>query len=263
MKSIYKSIYTIFCKCYSEITTFLENLFLRVEFEENNDLNKFGFLKIDKDLKLAFFSSILNSILTKDCKEIYSNNYQKRIILKKKDLETLIKVIFNKRFCEFITSKTGLKYTIDFFGAYHNFPIPYEKQNQPWYANHYHLDKPNGKNMLKIFLPISDIGIENGPLELLDINNTKNYFSSNKSIDFYEKKYFIGGLGDAFFCKLNLCLHKAGIPSKNKKTKLIMMQLNPSNNWCFHSEIYERQYKKEPKFTSLLNLLGQQKLIKL
>ena len=263
IKSIYKGIYINLCKCYSEITTFLENLFFKVEFQENNDLNKFGFLKIDKDLKISDFSSNLNSILTKNYKEIYANNYHKKIIFRKKDLENIIKSIFNKRFCELITNNTGFKYTIDFFGAYHNLPVPFEKQDQPWYANHYHLDKPNGKNMLKIFLPIADIGIENGPLELLDINNTKKYFASNKSTDFYEKKYVIGGLGDAFFCKLDLCLHKAGIPSNNKKTKLIMIQLNPSKKWYLHPKIYERQYKKEPKFTSFFNLISHQKLIKL
>ena len=63
--------------------------------------------------------------------------------------------INDKQFCNFLSSQTGFKYSVDFFGAYENFPIPKSERNQSWYANQYHLDKPNSKNMLKIFLPIS------------------------------------------------------------------------------------------------------------
>ena len=60
--------------------------------------------------------------------------------------------------------------SIDYFGAFQNFSIPKEHVNKPWYANHYHFDKPNSKNMLKVFIPMADIGMNDGPLELIDIN---------------------------------------------------------------------------------------------
>ena len=55
--------------------------------------------------------------------------------------------------------------------------------------------------MLKIFLPISNISIKDGPLELLDIKQTQQYSYSKKSKDVFKKNYFIGDLGDIFLCK--------------------------------------------------------------
>ena len=41
-----------------------------------------------------------------------------------------------------------------------------------------------------------------------------------------------------------------------------MIQLNPSDAWYFSDRIYERQFKKEPKFTSFINLFLNKKLLK-
>ena len=53
--------------------------------------------------------------------------------------------------------------------------------------------------------------------------------------------------------KPNICFHRAGIPSKRKYTKLIMLQLNPSKSWKISKDLYKRQYKNEPKFTNIAN----------
>jgi hypothetical protein len=93
--------------------------------------------------------------------------------------------------------------------------------------------------MLKIFIPMSEIGMNDGPLELIDLNQTKQYLT--------------GDLGDIFLCKLNICLHKAGVPQDVNKTNLIMIQLNPSRKWHLNENLYQRQFKREPKFTTLTN----------
>ena len=67
------------------------------------------------------------------------------------------------------------------------------------------------------------------------------------------KQYLVGGLGDIFLCKLNVCLHKAGVPKDDNKTNLIMIQLNPSRKWHLNANLYQRQFKREPKFTTLTN----------
>ena len=151
----------------------------------------------------------------------------------------LSKLIFDGEFRNFITSQTGFKYSIDYFGAYQNSHIPKKHIDIPWYANHYHLDKPNSANMLKVFIPLTKIGINDGPLELIDINQ--------------RKQYLVGDLGDIFLCKLNVCPHKAGVPKDGNKTNLIMIQLNPSRKWYLNENLYQRQFKKEPKFTGLTN----------
>ena len=154
-------------------------------------------------------------------------------------LDSTIRLIFNKQFCDFLTSQTGFKYSIDYFCAYQNFSIPKEHIKKQWYANHFHFDKPNSNNMLKVFIPMAEIGMNDGPLELIDFNKNK--------------QYFIGNLGDIFIGKLSICLHKAGIPQTGKTTKLIMIQLNPSRKWHLNSNLYQRQFQREPNFTTLSN----------
>ena len=93
--------------------------------------------------------------------------------------------------------------------------------------------------MLKVFIPMSEIGMKDGPLQLIDIN--------------HKKQYLVGEIGVIFLCKLNVCLHKAGVPQNGHKTNLIMIQLNPSRNWYLNTNLYKRQFKKEPKFSTLTN----------
>ena len=259
MNLINKKIYSIICRIYSEIFTFFENLFLKSNLKFKSKLDEDGFLKITNCSDLSISKKRFDFILNDNYKSFYSNKYQKKIILSKETLNLVIRLIFDRQFCDFLTSQTGFKYSIDFFGAYQNFPIPEEVIDQPWYANHYHLDKPNSRNMLKIFIPMSHIGINNGPLVLLDINQTKEYLLKRKSIENAEKIYLMGDLGDIFLCKLNLCLHKATSPRFASSTNLIMIQLNPSNEWFINSNIYKRQFKKEPKFTALVNKFVKRK----
>ena len=259
MNLIYRRIYSIICRIYSEILTVLENFFLKREKYFKSTLDKDGFLKIPNSSNLSISKKRFDFILSKKHQSFYSNKYQKKIILSKESLNSVIQIIFEREFCDFLTSQTGFKYTIDFFGAYQNFPIPEVDIDKPWYANHYHLDKPNSKNMLKIFIPMSNIGIDDGPLELMDINQTKQYLLKKKTIKDTKKIYLIGGLGDIFLCKLNVCLHKATIPKNSATTNLIMMQLNPSSGWFINSNIYKRQFNKEPKFTSLVNKFERRK----
>ena len=247
MKSFYKLIYETICLVYSEVLTTFENSFLRRNFKSKLDLEKDGFLKITSKSELNISKQKFDFLLNENEISFYSNKFQKKIILCQENLNSIINLIFDDQFCNYLTSLTGFKYSIDFFCAYQNFPIPKEHIDKPWYANHYHLDKPNSKNMLKIFIPMSEISMNDGPLELIDINK--------------RKKYLIGDLGDIFLCKLNVCPHKAGVPKDGNKTNLIMMQLNPSSEWQLNANLYQRQFKREPKFTTLTNKLVKRKLL--
>ncbi len=248
MKIFFKLIYEIVCLVYSQVCTFFENSFLRRNFKSQLSLEKDGFLKITRKNKLNISKQNFDFVLNDNEMNFYSNKYQKKFILSKEQLNSTVKLIFDRQFCNFLTFQTGFKYSIDFFGAYQNFPIPKKYIDKPWYANHYHLDKPNSKNMLKLFIPMSEIGMNDGPLELIDINR--------------KKQYLVGGLGDIFLCKLNVCPHKAGVPIEDNKTNLIMIQLNPSRKWRLNENLYQRQFKKEPKFTTLTNKFVRRMLFK-
>ena len=181
MKFYFKRIFFIVCKCYSSILEILENFFLRRNFKSNYKLNK-DFLKISKNSKLNILKHKFDFILTDNQESFFANKYHKRYILSQENLNSLIKLIFDEQFCNFLTSKTGFRYSIDYFGAYQNFAIPEKEQHKPFFANHYHLDKPCSKNMLKIFIPMSEIEMSDGPLELIDINQTEKYLSNKKNI---------------------------------------------------------------------------------
>ncbi len=239
MKFFYKQIYEIICLVYSRVLTVLEDSFLKRNSKTKLSLEKDGFLKITNKSNLNISNKRFDFVLNNSEMSFYSNKYQKKFILSRENLNSIIKLIFDEQFCNFLTSQTGFKYSIDYFGAYQNFFIPKEHINKPWYANHYHFDKPNSKNMLKVFIPMAEIGMNDGPLELIDTNK--------------KKQYLIGDLGVIFLCKLKICLHKAGIPQNGNKTNLIMIQLNPSRKWQLNANLYKRQFKKEPKFTNLTN----------
>ena len=253
MKFYLKRIFSITCLIYSRVIEILENNFLRRNFKTRGILDKDGFLKINKNSELNLSKQNFDFILNNNQESFYSNKYHKRYVLSRENLISVIRLIFDKQFCDFLTSQTGFKYSIDFFCAYQNFAVSDEEKEQPWFANHYHLDKPYSKNMLKVFIPMSEIKMSDGPLELLDINQTRQYLSNKKKIEDSKKSYLVGGIGDVFLCKLNVCLHKARIPLHGHTTNLIMIQLNPSRKWNLSENIYQRQFKLEPKFTSLRN----------
>ena len=165
--------------------------------------------------------------------------------------------MFTSKFRNQISKYTGFNYSIDFISFYENFTIPEKFLNQDIFANKYHLDKPNTKNMLKIFILMKDTNMDDGPLEFID----QEYSKINVSIDGIEKckkKIFCtGNIGDLFLIKTNLCWHKAGNPKDGHKSKLLMLQLNPSFRWKLRNDLYQRQYKIEPKFTSIINIFSR------
>ncbi len=262
MKFFINRSYLIICLFYSRIIAIIENHFLRINFKSKYKLNKNGFLKINKNSELNISKQNFDFILNNNQETFYSNKYHKRYILSRENLNSVIRLIFDEQFCGFLTSQTGFKYSIDYFGAYQNFAVSKEEKDQPWYANNYHLDKPYSKNMLKVFIPMSEIEMSDGPLELIDINQTKQYLLKKKNIEKAKKSYFVGGIGDVFICKLNVCLHKARIPLEGHTTNLIMIQLNPSRKWYLNAHLYQRQFKIEPKFTSLMNKFVSRMVLK-
>tara|TARA_Y100000739_G_C20551232_1_gene438334 strand:- start:67 stop:864 length:798 start_codon:yes stop_codon:yes gene_type:complete len=263
MKNLYKAAYSYFCFLYALSISILEEIFFKKPINKKEPLEKLGYLKIDKSNKLNISTKKFDFVLSQNKSNSFGNKYQKIIPLSKDDLNYVIGMIFDTQFCDFLTSQTGFKYNIDFFSAYQNFSIPISLRDKAWYANHYHLDKPYSRNMLKIFIPMSQITLDEGPLEILNLKNTKNIFKKKESIHNSHKDYLVGDLGDIFLCKLNLCLHKAGIPKEGKTTNLIMIQLNPSHKWSYSPLIYERQFKMEPKFTNVINTLIFKDLIEI
>ena len=132
MKNVYSSAYGFFAFiclfCIKNRRCFFKKLF-----NNKNELENLGYLKVDKSYKLNISKKKFDFVLFQNKKNSFGNKYQKIIPLCKDNLNSVISMIFDKQFCEFLTSQTGFKYNIDFFCAYQNFSIPKSLENQAWY----------------------------------------------------------------------------------------------------------------------------------
>ena len=201
-----------------------------------NELLEKGFIKY-KDSKTNIEKNYFIEI-----KQL--NNFLSKYEVKKNLIPDLIKHIFvQTNLKDYITNLTGFDYHINFFTAYKTEHIPDYLKNEQIYANTWHKDKPFSKNTLKVIIPLEKIYLENGPMEILDINQSKNF--NEKSINKY---FFIGERNDIFLFLPNLCLHRAGSPEYAKSREQIMFQLNPAKRWSYSEYLFDRQLNLEPKF---------------
>jgi len=247
-------IYKFICRLYSIITYSIENNFLKRVKASSNKLEIEGLEKLklkNNNLKLG-----------ESKQEIKANNYHYRTIYSDIEIFKFLEKLFDENLRNKIKNLTGFNYSIDYFGAYKNFPIISTQRNKGFYANHYHFDKPYSKNLLKVFIPLDTINKDDGPLEIINKKESDLIKKRKINLTSAKKFYFTGDSQDILLCKANLCFHKAGIPKDGKYTNLLMLQLNPSLNWKISKDLYKRQFKIEPKFTSISNLISTYKLFK-
>ena len=108
MKFLFKVVYETICLFYAKICTAFENYFFRRNFKSKSLLDKDGFLKITKKSKLNISKQRFDFVLKYNEKSFYSNKYQKKFILSQEKLNSIVKLIFDRQFCNFLTSLTDL-----------------------------------------------------------------------------------------------------------------------------------------------------------
>jgi hypothetical protein len=248
-------IYLFICFLYNRFFTYFENLFLfnPSKQKEITNLSKKGFeiIKIKDDL-----------ILKNPEKVFKSNTFMSKDILKYDDIFEFIDLLFNKiNLKNIITNKTGYEYSVDFIISYTTFNIPDLEQYKEIYANHWHTDKPFSKNTLKIIIPLNESLNYNGGIKIFDLLQTKNI---KKKISFFDKEEYFNmesKINNILFFLPNICFHKAGIAQSVEGRKQIMLQLNPSTRWSVNKNLYEKQFKLEPKFPFFSYLFDKKKLL--
>lgn len=235
------SIFKFFTSLYSYSTCFIENFF----FKQNSlkkDFNQKGIFKHKLEFNINEIPIISD--------EYFLNEYIVVHKLKKSQLEQLIKLIFNKKIRNYITKITGFKYSLDYFRIYENKHINVSSnKNQTKRVPHF--DKAFSRNMLKIFIPLN-IEINSGPLKVL------HKYVKERPMR-YETKIkgcsYLLGKGELLYgLTPNTCWHHEGNPNAGKTAKQIMIQLNPSKNWCFREDLHIRQTMPENKFPSFNSL---------
>jgi len=239
---------------YSKLSTFIENLFFKKKTTYSN-LVQNGFYKD----RLQFKSNFSDFIE----KKLAQNIFFEKLIIREKYIKDLINNIFVLNgIKDKLYDLTGFNYSVDFFLVYSTYNINQTNVGKDIYANHWHKDKPFSQNTLKIIIPISEILSDHGPMEIMSIkdSNKINSFSNLRNINPSNQLRLIGTEKDIYFFLPNLCYHRAGNPSVGKKRSQIMLQLNPSHEWKYSTDLYKKQYLIEPKFP-IFNLNNKYKLI--
>ncbi len=233
-------IFQIIAKFYNLIFTKFENAVYK-KFTINNELEQNGYIVLRNQLKNLIDYSSSDTLIV--------NKYSKKIIFTDNAVrDLLVKLFVQEKLIQKITDLTGFNYSIDFFTAYETLYIPDKDKSQGWYANQIHNDKPFTKNTLKLIIPLEKIDDENGPMEILNKEESINFDTNENKQNFFK---FSGLPNDVFIFKPNICLHRAGVPKENKNRKQIMLQMNPAKNWVFNKSIQKLQKIREPKFPLL------------
>jgi len=239
----------ILLKIYNLISTSLEDAFLLKEKRNSLFLIRgFEFIKLNTSYNIQNYIE----------RKISVNPYFERLILKKNSLEEILKSIFlHNPIAKYIRSITGYNFSIDFILAYSTLHIENENQNKSIYANLWHRDKPFSQNTLKLIIPLDKIDKNCGPMQI--VNKSKSLTYTDESINKKEIVDYLQVTGDIktiFLFNPNICFHRAGIPDKGSIRSQLMLQLNPSKNWQYSSELYHKQFQIEPKFP-ILNIFDK------
>lgn len=244
-KFLIKFICVLYCAFSTRVEKFIYCK-INTNFQLKNDFYSKGF-----DILATNQSFSISSIIN-DFEVIKSSEYFNRLIVHKDKVESLMKYVFqNPDVISFLKARTGFDYKINFFIAYETKSLPEEQKNKEVYANNWHKDKPFSKNTLKIIIPLEDITVEDGGLEIITPNNSHlpDSLVNKKNVEPDYK--MVEKTNTLLFFLPNICYHRAGVPSKGRSRKQIMFQLNPYKYWCYSSNIFQKQFFIEPKFPLL------------
>lgn len=112
------------------------------------------------------------------------------------------------------------------------------------YSNHWHIDEGIGTHKLKLFVLLSDVDEEGGPLRTVSTDETRriqkevDYLSGNRRYSpdgVIEEKAddvvtFTGRQGSSLFCRTNVNLHRAGVPAEGQHRDILQIVFAPAEN---------------------------------
>ena len=242
MNFLKKICYGLFCKTYR----FIIKIFYKIKFKKSNIKNlNYKCLKYSKHKDLK-------SLLQLENKKLIKSKYQEIFIFEKEEIKKIIYFIFDNKFKTFLYKKSNCCFSIDFISIYKNKYLNKQERMKSLYANLFHIDKPFSKFTLKLFIPVNVINKKFGALEVKNIkpqNFLKNYNSKE-----YFKLFAEENKTNIFLFNPSQNYHRANSPYKNKESQNIIIQLNPSKNWTYCSQLYKKQFMIEPNFPEIRNL---------
>ncbi len=122
--------------------------------------------------------------------------------------------------------------------------------NENFHCDHYK------KIMLKLFINLSEVKKQNGPLEIFTKHNTKkiiqngyydrnNYGNAKKILEDQNLKFInTGNIGESLLCATTECLHRASIPLLNHHRDIMAVTLFKDFSKNFNPIKYEEEINK-------------------
>lgn len=136
----------------------------------------------------------------------------------------------------------GSYFEPDYVQAYRNYHVPDEiVRETEVFSNYWHTDQ-EPIDFVKLFVTLSDVSEEHGPLHLTSRDDTRKIvnFSFNRTEDgvsggvIDEKAGNLlratGPTGSTFLANTNYLLHRAGVPEKGKHRDMLVIRLSPSQD---------------------------------
>ncbi len=229
--------------------------FLLNDFKKKNDFFSSGYLmsgksslKYCQELKSHIEEFIEKNFNKKKYNYTLPNNKKiieisKKLFESNESLKSNLKKIFNN------------KIIISDISVYRNYYFDDKNLLNEQYSNFYHCDHYL-KTMFKVFIILDDVDENTGPLYFFDKKTTKKIIPKfYKSRNNYNSKLnqifkaikFTGKIGETLICSTTECLHKAGIPKKNKTRDIVVYNLfnyEKDDPWYFQSDLSHSLSKK-------------------
>lgn len=138
---------------------------------------------------------------------------------------------------EFITSYVGKQFLHKGVLAWRNYPIDKNFENFDVYSNVWHQDSHDGNRLLKIFILLQDVSIEDGPFTFLSEKDTRKNWgnlrkryhmdTSEHTKSYLEEQHATGSFGDYIILDTARSAHRATVPAASRD----MAQLTMYPSW--------------------------------
>tara|TARA_S200000501_G_C20810766_1_gene738258 strand:- start:839 stop:1567 length:729 start_codon:yes stop_codon:yes gene_type:complete len=197
----------------------------------------------NNSLKVSNFKPVKGKIEIKDFK--YEIGEEKRAdysysLLFEKNPDFISRIIDENRSA--IENFIGKNFLQDDVMVYRNYKIEKFLSKHDVYSNIWHMDSHDGNRLIRIFVLLSDVTENDGPLFYLDREGTKKnweklrerwtFDKKHSDFNYPEQKIMTGNKGDYLLLNTSSCAHRASIPENYRD--IMALTLYPS--WRNHKK---------------------------
>lgn len=225
------------------------------------------------DMKIPFNKETLDKVLEKYNKMIEDDNYSfvrseykgkvySRMINRAHKQIPELKDMITDELKEIFKEHFGGNFQIVYTAMWRNYHVPPEVQaEQEIFSSGWHCDGADTEE-ITLFINLSDVKEENGPLHLQSFERTKELvklgFKTRQEpglpVDVLEDPKHvirhIGPPGTAILANSSICFHKAGIPGKGLLRDIMQFRIDPSieplrDDWELYCEDSHSEIRNE------------------